>query len=193
MIPLLLSFVKRSSDMNTIRRRLALSVVLFGTLAAGCSGTVPQPTANSNEEAQVRERFQELQATLQSADADKLWRMLDRRSQTDADRVAKSIQTAYAGATSQEKGNLEETLGLTAAELATLSGKGYLKSKRFRRKYEELPLGKIDKVVIQEGKATVYFDEPDGDKEKAYFIREDGQWNAWLTMPTVMPSKSDAK
>jgi hypothetical protein len=179
--------------MKTNRPRYAWCVVLFGALAAGCSGTGPQPAANASDEAQVRERFQELQATLKSGDADQLWEMLDRKSQTDADRLAQSIQTAYAGASPPEKAKLEETLGLPAAELATLSGKGYLKTKRFRGKYEELPLSKIDKVTIQDGKATVYFDEPDGDKEKAYFIRADGQWNVWLTMPQISPSKTDGK
>jgi hypothetical protein len=69
--------------------------------------------------------------------------------------------------------------------LAKLDGKGFLKTKRFQKKYHEIPEGKIDKVDIQGESATIYFLDDEGDKEKAIFLRQDGQWKAWLTMPKI--------
>jgi hypothetical protein len=37
-------------------------------------------------------------------------------------------------------------------------------------------------VDIQGDNATVYYLEWDGDKEKAIFVRQQGEWKAWLTM-----------
>jgi hypothetical protein len=69
--------------------------------------------------------------------------------------------------------------------LAKLDGKGFLKTKRFHKRYHDIPGGKIDKVEIQGESATVYFLDEESDKEKANFLRQDGQWKAWLTMPKV--------
>jgi hypothetical protein len=110
---------------------------------------------------------------------------LDAKSQADAERAAKDIQTAYNQAGDEEKAKQEEMLGLSGTELAGLDGQGFLKTKRFQKKYHEVPDGKIDKVVIQRESATIYFLEPDGDKEKAILVRQDGQWKVWLTMPKV--------
>src|SRR5262249_10480366 len=104
---------------------------------------------------------------------------------TDADRAAKSVQAAYAKASSEEKAELEKSLGLNGAELAGLMGKGFLKTKRFQGKYHDLPGSTIEKVVIQGASATVHYLERDGDKEKAILVRQDGQWKVWLTMPSV--------
>jgi hypothetical protein len=150
-------------------------------VALGCSKTTERPPAD--EEGAVRERFSELQTALRSRDAEKLWMLLDSRSQADAERAAKAIQTAYTQANPEEKAEQEKDLGLTKAELTGLTGKGFLKTKRFQKKYHEVPDGKIDKVVIQGDSATIYFLEPDGDKEKAILVRQDGLWKVWLTMP----------
>ena len=133
----------------------------------------------------MREQFAELQSALKNRDTDKLWTLLDSKSRADAERAAKDIQTAHAKATTEEKTRQEEALGLTAAELAGLTGKGFLKTKRFQKKYHELPDGKIEKIVIQGDSATVYYIEADGDKEKAILVRQDGRWKVWLTMPRV--------
>jgi hypothetical protein len=158
--------------------------LFFVVFASGCSSKPAGPPA-ADEEGTVRERFAELQSAIKDRDADKLWLLIDNRSQSDAERAAKAIQDAYAKAAPEEKAKQEEALGLPGAELARLTGKSYLKTKRFHGKYHEVPEGKIDKVVIQGESATVYFLEPDGDKEKAIFVRQDGQWKTWLTMPKV--------
>lgn len=175
--------------------RWSLTVALLGSLAAGCSGPpapAPKPAAARTAETEVRGRFEELQAAFKAGDTDKLWAMLDPKSQADAEQAAKAVQAAYTVGKPEEKAKVEESLGLSAAELAVLSGKTYLRTKRFRGKFHELPESKIDKVTVQDDKATVYFDEPDGDKEKAIFLRQDGTWKVWLTIPK-MSSKASEK
>jgi hypothetical protein len=133
----------------------------------------------------VREKFGDLQFAIKSHDADKLWALLDARSRADAERAAKEIQTAHAQASADGKAKLEEALGLSGTELVGLTGIGFLKTKRFQQKYQELPDSRIDKIVVQGDNATIHYHEADGDKEKAILVRQDGQWKAWLTMPKV--------
>jgi hypothetical protein len=155
---------------------VCMSVVL------GCASKQNEQPAAS-EEGAVREKFAELQSAIKDGDTEKLWSMLDARSRADAEKAAKDIQTAYNQAGAEEKTKQEEALGLKGTELAELTGKGFLKTKRFQKKYDEVPEGIIENVVIQGDSATIHFLEPDGDKEKAIFVRQDGQWKVWLTMP----------
>jgi hypothetical protein len=150
-------------------------------LALGCSKAPDRPSVD--EEAAVRAQFTALLAAVKDGDADKLWSMLDSRSQADAERVAKAVQASYAKAAPGEKTEMENLLGMNGAELAVLTGKGYLKTKRFQRKYHDMPGSTIEKVVIQGDSATVHYLESDGDKEKAILVRQQGEWKVWLTMP----------
>jgi hypothetical protein len=150
-------------------------------LVLGCSKAPDSPPAD--QEAAVREQFAELQSAFKNRDTEKLWTLLDSKSQAEAERAAKDIQAAYDKATAEEKAKQEDVLGLTATEMAGLTGKGFLQTKRFRKRYDELPDSKIDRVVVQGDSATVYYLEPDGDKEKAILVRQDGRWKVWLTMP----------
>jgi hypothetical protein len=157
-------------------------------IALGCSPRTTEPpaaTQAANEEGPVREKFAELQSAIKSQDTEKLWALLDARSRSDAERTAKDMQAAYKQASSEKKAKQEETLGLSGKELADLTGQGVLKTKRFQKKHHEIPDGVIDRVAIQGDSATLYYHEPDGDNEKAIFVRQDGQWKAWLTMPKV--------
>jgi hypothetical protein len=95
------------------------------------------------------------------------------------------MQTAHGGAGAEEKAKQEAALGLPGAELTGLTGKGFLKTKRFQRKYHELPDSTIEKVTVQGNNATAYYLEPDGDKEKLLLVRQEGQWKVWLAMPKV--------
>ncbi len=164
--------------------RLGWTSLLCVAVSLGCSAKPSNPPAPAaDEEGAVREKFAELQSALKSRDADKLWALLDARSRADAERAANDIRTAYDQAGAAEKAKQEEALGLSKKELAGLDGKGFLKTNRFHKRYEEVPDGKIDRLVIQGDSATVYFLEPDGDEEKAILLRQDGQWKVWLTMP----------
>ena len=165
-------------------RNAGWAALLLVVFAAGCSSKPAGPPA-ADEEGAVRARFAELQSAVKDRDADKLWLLLDTRSQGDAERSAKAIQAAYAKAAPEEKAKQEEALGLPGTELARLTGKGFLKTKRFHGKYHEVPEGRIDRVTVEKDSATVYFLEPDGDKEKLILVRQEGQWRVWLTMPKV--------
>ena len=73
-----------------------------------------------------------VKALLEKGDADKIWSMLDSKSQADAEAVAKTIQTAYVKASPEEKAALEKTQGLTSDELSQLTGKTVLAKQRDR-------------------------------------------------------------
>jgi hypothetical protein len=131
----------------------------------------------------VRERFKDLQAALKAQDGDKLWGLLSKKSQAEAEQAAKDLRAAYEQAGPEERAKQEKATGLSGAELSKLTGPGFLKSKRFLRKYDEVPESPVERVAVQGDNATVYFTEPDGDKEKIIFLHEGGQWKAWLKMP----------
>jgi hypothetical protein len=154
-------------------------------LACGCA-TKATDHPSAAEEALVREKFAEVQAAIKNRDADRLWALLDPRSQADAERAAKSLQTSYAKGSPEEKGHQAEELGVPEAELAGLTGKGLLKTKRFHDgKYHELPESRIERIAVQKNNATVYYLEPDGDKEKLILTRQEGDWKVWLAMPKI--------
>jgi hypothetical protein len=150
-------------------------------LVAGCSGN-----AGPTEEA-MRGRFAELQAAIKAGDTDQLWDLLAARSQADAEREASAAKDAYAAANAGKKAELEEAYGLGGAEFASLTGKGYLKTKPCKRKHGELVGSTVTSVVLEKDSATVYYTEPDDDKEKLRLVREGGRWKAWLTIPKPKP------
>jgi hypothetical protein len=167
-------------------------VALIVTFSLGCSkGTetppaVPaQPQQPQDEEKTIRGRFAEVQVAIKSGDPEKLWPLLDARSRADAERLAREVRSRYEQAGDDEKLAQEKELGLSGAEMGNMTGKGFLKASPFHRKFHELPDSEIDKVVLGKDAATVHFHEPDGDKEKAIFVREEGQWKVWLVMPKV--------
>ena len=157
-------------------------LVLF---AAAFAGGCPKPTERSggNDEGAVREAVSAFQAALKARDADKLWQLLDAESRADAERAAQAVRDAYAKAGPEQKAEQEKALGLPGAELATLTGTGFLKTKRFHGKYDELPDSTLDRVTVQGDSATVAYTEPDGDKEKLTLVRQEGQWKVSVPMP----------
>ncbi len=161
--------------------RISWMMLACVAFALGCAKTTDVPAAGGDE--RVRESFVALQAALKARDADKLWPLLDDESRADAERAAKAVQETYAKADAAEKAEQEKALGLAGPELAGLTGKGFLKTKRFHGKYEELSQSTIDKITVQGDQATVAYTEPDGDKEKLTFVRQGGQWRASLAMP----------
>ena len=115
---------------------------------------------------------------------ERLWAPLASKSQTDAERVAKEVRSAYAEAGAEAKKRQEEALGLSGKELAGLTAKGYLRSKRFRKKSDEIAGGQFKKVAVEAESATVYFFDPeDNETERVVFVREGGEWKAWLSVP----------
>ncbi len=152
-------------------------------LVEGCSPKATPAPGAADDEAAVREQFAALQEAVGKADAERIWALMDSQSRAEAERTAQALRAAHAKATAEEKAKQEEELGLTADEVAGLTGPGVLKTKRFRRKYGELPESKIEKITVQGDHATVHYVEPDNDKEKLRFVRQEGRWTAWLAVP----------
>lgn len=147
----------------------------------GCAG--PGVSSHSGEEEKVRQAFAAFQQALKAGDANKLWSLLDAESQADADRVAQTIRDAFARAGPAGQADFEKRLGLPGADLASLNGEGYLKTRRFLGKYDELAQGKVTQVTVQGEQATVNYVEPDGDKERLTLVRQGGQWKLSVPMP----------
>jgi hypothetical protein len=140
------------------------------------AGALVSPVCRAADEDDVKAVFAALQAGLKSGDPDKIWPLLDSKTQADADKAAATLKAAYAKATPAGKAKAEKDLGLTAAELNNLTGKVYLKSKRFLGKYHEIPGSKFDKAEVEGDKATVHYTEKDNDKVKLSLVRQDGKW-----------------
>jgi hypothetical protein len=131
-------------------------------------------------EAEVRSAFTALQKALKSGDAEKIWPLLDKSSQEAAARVAKGWKGRYSKARPRDKVKLEQMFGLSAKEMAGLTGKLYVKSKRWQGLHDEIAPSVVTKVMVAGARATVFYTEPDGDKEKLLFTRQGGQWRASL-------------
>jgi hypothetical protein len=161
--------------------RLGCLVLLACSFAIGCQ----KPTEHSaaNEEEAVSKVVLAFQAALKTRDADTLWSLLDSDSQADAERAAKTIREGFAKATADKKAEQEKALGLPGADLATLTGTGFLKTNRFIGKYHEVPGSTIDKVTPQGDTAKVDYTEEDGDHETLKLVRQDGKWKLSLRMP----------
>jgi hypothetical protein len=144
----------------------AFALLLVGLAAAGLAG----------EEDKVKEAFKGFQGAVKAKDADKLWDLLDASSRKAAEKTARTYKDAYGKAKDDKKKELEKNLGLSADELANLTGKTYLKSNKYYGKYHEVPGSKVESVAIEDKKATVLYTEEDGDKVRLEFSNEDGKW-----------------
>src|SRR5262245_50612364 len=142
----------RRSVMRRTARQLGWIVLICLAVSPGCQ----KPAAQSSTEDQkaVRDTVVAFQSALKARDADKLWSLLDSDSQADAERAAKAVRAAYAKASAEQKAKQEKALGLEVAELAELTGKGYLKTNRFLGEYDEVPDSTIDKVTVEGNEAT---------------------------------------
>jgi hypothetical protein len=163
--------------------RTALASLLFiVALVAGCTNA---PSGGGDPQAQVKTAFDSLQAALKAKDADKIWGLIDKDTQADADRAAKAWKEEYAKADADKT---KKDLGITADELAKLDGKSFLKTEAFHAgKIDELAKGKFDKATVLGDSAVVNYIEPDQDKEKLTMTKQDGQWKAKLSV--AMPKK----
>jgi hypothetical protein len=156
--------------MGSMYRR---AIAVLVTCAAGWLAAAP---AFAAEEDKVKEVFKAFQDAVKAKDADKLWDLLDTSSREAAEKTAKTFKDAYAKAKDDKKKELEKNLGLTADELAGLTGKTFLKSARYHGKYHEVPGSTVEKVAVEDKKATVFYKEEDGDKEKLGLVNQDGKW-----------------
>jgi hypothetical protein len=163
--------------------------VLLAACAVGCSGgprgsgSGASPEAKAADEAAVRARFAELQAG--AKDDEKVWALMDEMSKAAAEKKAQQVREEVAKLDAGGKALAEKDYGLSAAELAKVTGKGLLKTKKMRHELEEMAESRLDKVVIGADDATVHFVEPNGKEERLRFVRRGGQWQAWMTIPQL--------
>ncbi len=162
--------------------------LLLLTLAAGCARGPASPTAEGkpgDAEAAVREKFQELQAAYKTHDAEGIWPLIAAKSQAEAQAQAKILRAAYEKADAATRAQMEKDEGLSAQELARLTGKTFLRTSRFHHKQTEVAESTIERVTAGSDTATVYYLETDGDHEKMHFLLEDGQWKAWIKIKPI--------
>jgi hypothetical protein len=148
---------------------------------AGCNS--PDEPGKGADEKEVRQAFADFQKALEAKDGDKVWSLLDADSQADAEREARAVRADHGKAGDAQKKEMEKKLGLPGNELAKLKGSGFLKTRRFVGKYDEVPESKVDKIVIQGDRATLHYIEPDNDKEKFSLVREKGKWKLIVPIP----------
>jgi hypothetical protein len=167
--------------------RLILALVAAGCLC-GCSkesGTTstPAPAPRADDEEQIKAVWTAFQAAVKEKDADAIMAMLCSDNQAGAKRLAQATAEKHLSHGPTEQKELETEMGLSGTELRKLDGVGYLKTKKFRKPYEEVPESKIDKIDIKGDSATLHYTEPDNDKMKLALIREGGKWKLSLPYP----------
>lgn len=153
-------------------------LIAFATGLAGC----PADSAKKGDE-EVRQAWTALQSAVKAKDPDKLWELLDKDSQSDAERQAKAAQETYSKLADKDKADYEEKLGLTSKELSDMTGKWYVKSKVFYKKHYEIPDSKLDKVAVTGETAKLNFIEPDDDDMKMSLVRDKGRWRFNMSIP----------
>jgi hypothetical protein len=163
--------------------------LLAAAAVPGCSNEPAKPSAPASNSAGatkkvVGEKFAELQAVIKNKNTRKLWSLLSSKSQDEAHARAKEIRSAHEKAGTEEKKKIEKEWGLSAADMAKLTGEGILQTSRFVRKADAIAESKITRVTSGANSGTVYFDESDSDHEKLDFVREDGQWKVWMGIPS---------
>jgi hypothetical protein len=159
-------------------------LLLLLATACGCTKPPAAPPPG-DEEPRIRARFEEFRDALQARDAERLWAMLSRQSQADAERAARTLRTEHDKADPQSKAEQEKELGLSAADLSKLTGRDLMRTRPFQERYEEARDGKFERASVKDDNATVYFRDDEGDREKLIMLREGEQWKLWLKVPTL--------
>jgi hypothetical protein len=170
-----------------MRMRLVPLSILFVACLIGCTPTPSEPPKKSGgdakQDAEVAQAFKALQAAIKAKDADKIWDLLAKESQADADREAKVVKDAFGKTSDKEKAEYEKRLELTGKELADITGKLYVKSRRFYGKHHEIPDSKVEKITVTGDSGTVKYIEEDGDKITQEVVREQGKWKFVMQIP----------
>jgi hypothetical protein len=167
----------------SLRPLLAAASALLSILAAGCS----PPTNSSEQDAarlKIEQSFAALQAALKAEDPERLWDLLDERTQEMANKVAHQMRTGHGRADADKKANLRDKYGLTDDELAQATGKVVLKSKTFREANTPLITATLLKVgLVGTNGAVVTYKNADGAEHVINFNRENGNWKAEPDVP----------
>ncbi len=167
----------------------AVSIVCAAFLA-GCNPSTPasktaDPPKKSEEE--IKQAFSSLQSAIKAKDADKIWGLLAADSRADSEREGKAVKEAFSKLADKEKSDFEKKIGLSAKEIADMTGKLYVKSASFfTGEVDELPDSKIDRIVLTGETGMLHYTEEKGDKEKLPVVREEGQWRFAVPVPKAV-------
>src|SRR5262245_48906484 len=166
-------------------RCLACFIVTASILFAGCN-TTPNSSSGPKpaDDQQPKQVFEEFQKAFEQRQSDRMWALLDTSTQSAAERLAEANRTAYATEAAAERTERAKKLGLSAGEIAKLTGAGYLDSKPFRTKYRDVPEYKVVKSAVDGDKARIDLLADDGDKATFELVRSGGAWKFQLPMPT---------
>jgi hypothetical protein len=179
----------------------ALRAIQAGALIAlaflvGCTPPTPNKpdgakkseavgAADKNEE-EIKTAFAALQSAVKAEDVDKIWGLLAKDSQDEAEREAKVVRDGFGKLTNKKKAAFQEKMGLSAKEMTEMTGKLYLKSKPFTEEVDDLPDSKLDKVVVAGESATVHYTDEEGKRETIDVVREQGQWKFDVSVPKAV-------
>jgi hypothetical protein len=170
-----------------MRMKLLSLGMLFAACLIGCNSGAPTKDKPGDDpkkaEEQVKEAFKALQTAVKEKDADKIWNLLDKDSQADAEREAGAAKEVYGKLADKDKADYKKRLNLTDKELADLTGKLYVKSEVFYKKHHEIPDSKLEKLSVSGDTASLNFIEPDNDNVKMSLTRDKGQWKFSMKIP----------
>jgi hypothetical protein len=170
-----------------MRMKLLFTWIVLAACLSGCTPSAPSGNKSGDGakkgEDEVKLAFAALQSAVKAKDADKIWDLLGKNSQADAEREATAAKEAYGKLADADKAGYEKRLGLTSKELADITGKLYVKSEVFYNKHHEIPDSKIDKVGVTGETGTLYSIEDDGDKVNFPLVRDQGKWKFVLEIP----------
>lgn len=164
--------------------------IIIGVFLAGCTPgsreAKPGASAGKGEE-EVKTAFASLQAAVKAKDGDKIWSLLDKDSQADADREAKAVKEAFGKLADKDKSDFEKKLALSADELSNMTGKLYLKSQRFYGKHYEIFDSTVKSIKLDKDAGQLTYEENDDhDKVTLALTREGGQWKFAMKIPKAV-------
>jgi hypothetical protein len=172
----------------TFRQGRILLLGLVLTALAGCSSsssTGGAAAAGGEDEKAVRAAWASLQEAIKAKDADKIWGLMDAKSQENFDKAAKTFQEIHGKTEGKDRERFTDEWGIEPDAVAKLTGKAMIKTAKFHKKYHEIPDSKIDKVTVAKDEAKINYTEPDTDKEELSLRRKDGAWKVVLDLPKV--------
>jgi hypothetical protein len=156
--------------------RIGCVLLLF--CPSACS---PRDTSRETaDQEEVRRAFAGLQAALESGDMETLWDQLDQSFHQAAEREATEMRAAYAKASPRERGALAKDLQLEGDELAQVTGKWLLRTRKFRELNGRILEATILSIELNGDWATIWYRGDDGEEQQVVVHREDGRWKATL-------------
>jgi hypothetical protein len=153
-----------------------LVVLLFASLAAGDPDPKPEgerrrPVADTPDAA-----WTQFKAAAKRKDKERFWELLSRASQEMLEKMGDAMKKQE----NPEHDDLLEALGVSEEELEKMSARevavGMLLSRDREEQLADLERMTLKDVKVDGDRATGTRVDGDGKEEKAYFVKEGGEW-----------------